>query len=194
MALEKGVPCVPALCQSWTTLVGKKPQERGNLECCCGQVGVLFGLCSGVFWLQGGRSHEKLGEQQFWCSQDDLCAVVDQLLTVGLAEFCDGISQELEMLLEKATSLSLGGGSTAVVQQDPSRMVEQVGLLLKVSGWSSQHVLCSARVCWCHYPPTIMDFFCSFPDEAFAYYFPVWKELAGPQDFQKWLKFVTSGI
>lgn len=62
MALEKGVPCVPALCQSWTRLVGKKPQERGNLECCCGQVGVLLGLCSGVFWLQGGRSHEKLGE------------------------------------------------------------------------------------------------------------------------------------
>lgn len=100
---------------------------------------------------------------------------------MGLAEFCGGVSQELAMLLlEKATSLSMAGGSTAGVLQNPSRMVEQVGLLLKVSGWSSQHVLCSG-VCWC---PVILPqswiSSCSFPGGAFPYYSPVWKELAGP--------------
>lgn len=110
-----------------------------------------------------------------------MCCAKPQSLTVGLGEFCGGISQEVAKLLEKVTSLSLGGGSTAVVLQNPFRMVEQVGLLLKVSGWSSQHVLCSAGVCWC---PVILPqswiSFCSFPGGAFAYYSPVWKELAGP--------------
>lgn len=110
-----------------------------------------------------------------------MCCGRPQSFTVGLGEFWGGISQELVKLLEKATSLSLGGGSAAVVLQNPSRMREQVGLLLKVSGWNSQHVLCSGGVCWC---PVILPqswiSFCSFPDGAFAYYSSVWKELAGP--------------
>lgn len=90
-----------------------------------------------------------------------MCSARPQSLTRGLGEFCGGVSQELAKLLEKAPRLSLGGGSTAVVVQDPSRMME-----LSTCALSSWALLVPC------YPPTIMDFLLLIPRWSFCLLFP----------------------
>lgn len=174
MALEKGLRCVSALCQSWIKADwNEATEEREARVLLWGGRSSSWALLRGFTGCWKEALMKSWERSSFGGVRSDLCALVGQTLTVELGEFCGGISQELAMLLlEKATSLYLGGGSTAVVLQDPSRAVEQVGLLLE-GVWMecSIRALFSWGVLVPCYPPTNMDFFLLVPRWSFCLLF-----------------------
>lgn len=76
MALEKGLPCISALCQSWTKAGWNEATGEGEARVMLWEGRSFPWALLGIFyWLLGEGSHEKLGEKQFGGVRSDLCAL-----------------------------------------------------------------------------------------------------------------------